>query len=286
MTPKGESMNKLRRILLPVFVLAFAFSNLPSRSVAQTGTELAVPGLRARVTVRRDDRGIPYIEAANDEDLYFAQGYVTASDRLWQMDLQRRSARGELSEIFGQATLAQDKLHRTFGFARILDDAAAKMPASFDLPDNAYTKGVNAYIDSLTDKTLPPEFRILAYKPRRWTAADSLAVAAIMAEFLSSSWQWDMMRASLAGLPKEKREALTPDKSPLDVLVVGKDSNAKAQAGSAGIILPLPLGEGWGEGLRRAKPSPLIPLPLGEGNQIMNSSLVAKASCLHCPPID
>ncbi|HKP35382.1 MAG TPA: penicillin acylase family protein [Pyrinomonadaceae bacterium] len=223
-------MNKLRRILLPVLALAFTFSSLPSRSVAQTGTELAVPGLRARVTVRRDERGIPYIEAANDEDLYFAQGYVTASDRLWQMDLQRRSSRGELAEIFGQGALAQDKLHRTFGFARILDEAAAKMPASFALPVNAYTKGVNAYIDSLTDKTLPPEFRILAYKPRRWTAADSLVVAAIMAEYLSSSWQWDMMRASLAGLPKEKREALTPDKSPLDVLVVGKDSKSAAQA--------------------------------------------------------
>src|SRR6185436_14149060 len=153
-------------------LVGYAVTNLSPRSAAQAGKELALPGLRSPVTVRRDDRGIPYIEASNDEDLYFAQGYVTASDRLWQMDLQRRSARGELSEIFGQATLAQDKLHRTFGFARILDDAAAKMPASFDLPVNAYTKGVNAYIDSLTDKTLPPEFRILAYKPRRWTAAD------------------------------------------------------------------------------------------------------------------
>src|SRR6185503_21030892 len=174
-------------------------------------------GLRAPVTVRRDDRGIPYIEAANDEDLYFAQGYVTASDRLWQMDLQRRSARGELSEIFGQATLAQDKLHRTFGFAHILDEAAAHVPATAEVPLKAYAKGVNAFIDSCTDQCLPPEFRILAYKPRPWTPADSLAVAALMAEYLTSSWQLDMMRASLAGLPKEKREALTPDVSPLDV---------------------------------------------------------------------
>src|SRR6185436_17177935 len=156
MTPKGESMNKLRRILLPVFVLAFAFSNLPSRSVAQTGTELAVPGLRARVTVRRDDRGIPYIEAANDEDLYFAQGYITASDRLWQMDLQRRTARGELSEIFGQATLAQDKLHRTFGFGRVIDQAAANLTPKFGIAVSAYAKGVNAFIESLTDQTMPP----------------------------------------------------------------------------------------------------------------------------------
>src|SRR6185503_13883221 len=70
---------------------------------------------------------------------------------------------------------------------------------------------------------------ILAYKPRPWTPSDSLAVAALMAEYLTSSWQLDMMRASLAGLPREKREALTPDVSPLDVLVVGKDGAKKAQ---------------------------------------------------------
>src|SRR6185503_4629373 len=168
-------------------------------------------GLRAPVTVRRDDRGIPHIEAANDEDLYFAQGYITASDRLWQMDLQRRTARGELSEIFGQTTVAQDKLHRTYGFARILDEAAAHLPTAFEVPLNSYTKGVNAFIDSRTDQNMPPEFRILGYKPRPWTSADSLAVAALMAEYLSSSWQADMMRASLSALPKEKRDALTPD---------------------------------------------------------------------------
>src|SRR6185503_12131444 len=186
-------------------------------------------GLRAPVTVRRDERGIPYIEAANDEDLYFAQGYVTASDRLWQMDLQRRSARGELSEIFGQATLAQDKLHRTFGFGRVIDQAAANLTPKFGIAVSAYAKGVNAFIDSLTDQTMPPEFRILQYKPRPWTPADCLAVGALMAEYLSSTWQLDVMRASLASLPKEKREALLPDKSPLDVLVVGSD-----RPGSAG----------------------------------------------------
>ena len=162
-------------------------------SGAPTKTE-QVAGLHAPVTIRRDDRGIPYIEASNDEDLYFAQGYVTASDRLWQMDLQRRTARGELSEIFGQAALAQDKLHRTFGFGRIIDEAAAHLDPKFNLAATAYAKGVNAYIGSLTDQTLPPEFRILQYKPRPWTPADTLAVGALMAEYLSSTWQLDVMR--------------------------------------------------------------------------------------------
>src|SRR5687768_515027 len=200
-------------------------------SQAAATQSLQVAGLRAPVTVRRDERGIPYIEAANDEDLYFAQGYVTASDRLWQMDLQRRTARGELSEIFGQATLAQDKLHRTFGFGRLIDQAAANLDPKFNIAVTSYAKGVNAFIESLTEQTTPPEFRILQYKPRPWTAGDSLAVGALMAEYLSTTWHLDVMRGSLAALPKEKRDALLPETSPLDVLVVGTDRR-RAQATS------------------------------------------------------
>src|SRR5882724_9649383 len=77
---------------------------------------VTLAGLKDRVTIRRDERGIPYIEATNEADLYFAQGYVTASDRLWQMDLYRRTVRGELSELFGTTTLAEDQRRRTFGF--------------------------------------------------------------------------------------------------------------------------------------------------------------------------
>lgn len=227
-------------LTLAAAAVAWCVFNSTPTALSQAGAgtppsskTLPVSGLRDSVIVRRDDRGIPHIEARNDEDLYFAQGYVTASDRLWQMDLQRRTARGELSEIFGQATVSTDKQHRTFGFARILDEAAAHLPSSFEIPLTAYTKGVNAFIDSRTDQTLPPEFRLLAYKPKRWTTADSLSVAALMAVYLSSSWQLDIMRGSLAELPKEKRDALMPDVSPLDVLVVGKDRAKKAQRANA-----------------------------------------------------
>ena len=77
-------------------LLAPSFVSSSTQNTPQTQVQLQ--GLRAPVTVRRDERGIPYIEATNDDDLYFAQGYITASDRLWQMDLQRRTARGQLSE--------------------------------------------------------------------------------------------------------------------------------------------------------------------------------------------
>src|SRR5207244_3671072 len=96
---------------------------------------------------------------------------------------------------------------------------------------------VNAFIDSLTGKTSPIEFRILRYKPRHWTVADSVAVGKLLAEYLSNSWQLDVMRGAMMSLPKEKREALLPETSPLDVIVVGSDQRARSagrgpQAGS------------------------------------------------------
>jgi penicillin G amidase len=220
------------RIAFSVCLLIAGSIFITSTPSAQQTNQVSILGLRDRVTVRRDDRGIPYIEANNDEDLYFAQGYVTASDRLWQMDLMRRNVRGELAEIFGQNALSEDKRHRTLGLGRVVDESAKSLPPDLKLAMEAYAKGVNAFIDSLDEKSTPPEFRILQFKPRHWSPADSLAVGKLLAEYLSSSWQLDIMRASFAGLPKEKREALLPERSPLDVLVVGTDSAPKRSAGA------------------------------------------------------
>ena len=192
---------------------------------------LSIPGLHDRVIVRRDERGIPYIEAMNDDDLYFAQGYVTASDRLWQMDLLRRTERGELAEVMGSGpnnfVVDQDKQHRILGLAQEVDAEIAKAaPQTRNLLE-VYARGVNAYIASLDARTLPPEFQILQYKPKPWTPADSLLVGKLFAEALSNTWRLDIMRAAVAALPAEKRAGLMPEISPLDVLVVGKDSNNK-----------------------------------------------------------
>jgi len=198
---------------------------------AQTSTKtLALAGLHDRVTVRRDERGIPYIEAKNDADLYFAQGYVIASDRLWQMDLLRRNERGELAEVLGNAVLEQDKQHRTLGFAQEVELELAKASPESRAVLEAYANGVNAYIATLDQKSLPPEFQILQYQPKPWTPADSLLVGKVFAEALSNTWRLDIMRAGLAALPAEKRAGLMPEISPLDVLVVGKDSNKKTAA--------------------------------------------------------
>jgi penicillin amidase len=215
-------------------LLALLFSGTSSavlsQSATRAGASLKVDGLRASVMVRRDERGIPYISATNDDDLYFAQGYVTASDRLWQMDLFRRSARGELAEVLGREALEGDKRHRTLGFALAAEAEAAQASPKGRAVLDAFAKGVNAYISTLDQKSLPPEFQLLQYKPRPWTAADSLIIVKLFFESLSNSWRLDIMREALQDLPHAKLTTLLPETSSLDVVVVGSDTAKKATA--------------------------------------------------------
>jgi penicillin amidase len=192
---------------------------------------IQIKGIKDKITIYRDERGIPYIEAKNDEDLYFAQGYATATDRLWQMDLFRRTVRGELAEVLtagpGNFALDQDKLHRTYGFTQAVEaEFAAASPRTRTVLE-AYARGVNAYAASLDPKSMPPEFQILQYSFRPWTPTDSLAVIKIFCEALSDTWRLDIMRQALSVLPAEKRAELLPEISPIDVLVVGKDTQSK-----------------------------------------------------------
>jgi penicillin amidase len=222
-------LGKILLVALAIGLCGVANDFQFSRAFAQQASRtITIPGLHGRLTVRRDERGIPYIEATNDEDLYFGQGYATANDRLWQMDLMRRTARGELAEILGagpnNAVIEQDKQHRTMGFAQEVDAELAQASPQTRAVLAAYARGVNAYIDSLDPKSLPPEFQILKYKPRPWTPADSLLPVKLFAEALSTTWRLDVMREALAVLPAEKRAALMPETSVLDVLVVGKDT--------------------------------------------------------------
>jgi len=219
-------MRRLSALLLAVVCLATIAS-------AQQQA-IQIKGIKDRVTIRRDERGIPYVEAQNDDDLYFGQGYATAADRLWQMDLFRRTARGELAEVLGAGpnniALDQDKLHRTYGFAQAAEAELANASPRARQVLEAYARGVNAYAASLDPKSMPPEFQILNYSFRPWTAADSFVVIKIFHEALSDTWRLDVMRQALASLPAAKREALLPEVSPIDVLVVGKDTQSKTKS--------------------------------------------------------
>jgi penicillin amidase len=195
----------------------------PTSAAESKQETVSLPALRERVLVRRDERGIPFIEAGNDSDLYFAQGYVAASDRLWQMDFMRRLAQGRLAEIFGRDALEQDKLHRTYGFARVAEAEVASMPPQDRAVLESYARGVNAFIASLDAGSLPPEFQILQYRPQPWMPADCILIVKLFFEVLTDPWELDIMRAAMASLPAEKRDGLLVEHSPLDVLVVGTD---------------------------------------------------------------
>lgn len=219
---------------LLVSLAAVATFTLSEKTAAGQTAPTLIPGLIDQVIIRRDERGIPYIQAKNDHDLYLAQGFVTAGDRLWQMDLLRRSERGQLAEILtagpNNFVLDQDKQHRTLGFTQVAETEFAEASSQSRALLQAYADGVNAYIASLDARSLPPEFQILQYKPSPWSPVDSLLVIKVFAEALSSTWRLDVMREALASLPAEKRAMLLPEFSPLDVLVVGKDTRKVAAA--------------------------------------------------------
>src|SRR5450432_3914634 len=140
-------------------------------------------GLGAPVTVRRDAHGVPHISAASLDDLFAAQGYVTAQDRLWEMDMARRSAGGEVAEVLGGRFLAHDTEQRVLQTRRTAEGMAAALTAQDRRFYEAYARGVNAFIDGHSDH-LPVEFRLLRYRPRPWVAADSLVIGLGMVQIL------------------------------------------------------------------------------------------------------
>jgi penicillin G amidase len=173
-------------LILAAFGLALRLHSMARSALPQLDGTLAVPGLAAPVTVTRDTLGVPAIQATNLTDLFFAQGYVTAQDRLFQMDGMRRFAAGELAEIVGAGQLEHDRQQRILG----LRVAARKTIETISTDDRAhfeaYARGVNAFIQSHRDR-LPIEFHILRYSPKPWSAEDSALIGAYMVEDLSTS---------------------------------------------------------------------------------------------------
>jgi penicillin amidase len=175
-------------LVLIIFLLIaglIAYAYFVARSaLPQLDGHLRVQGLSAVVTVTRDGHGVPTIQAATLEDLFFAQGYVTAQDRLWQMDVMRRFGSGELSEILGKGTLKIDREQRILGL-RTAARKSLQMASARDLSfHEAYARGVNAYIDS-HKHSLPIEFYILRYRPKPWQTEDSLVIANSMVKDLN-----------------------------------------------------------------------------------------------------
>jgi penicillin amidase len=169
--------------------------------------DLQVPGLSAPVTVRRDAHGVPHIEAANQDDLFVAQGYVTAQDRLWQMDVYRRNANGELAEVLGAGLVKHDTAQRVLRFRAIAHRIYDQLSTDDRRRVDAYARGVNLFITQHPD-ALPPEFRLLMYRPRPWSGADSISIGMMMVDMLDTHWDVKLEREQIAAkLHNPKLEA-------------------------------------------------------------------------------
>jgi penicillin amidase len=240
---RGGAAPRGFRTFVPILLSAAAFllcscSTVFQGSVPQRDGVLAVPGLLAPVEIDRDRYGIPHISARNDHDLYFAQGFAHAQDRLFQMDMERRLSRGELAELFGEKALPADRLFRHLGFSARAPGLFASWPEKTKGIVRAYCDGVNAGMASL--RAWPAEFRILDAVPRRWIPED-VAAGSLLKSFGLAQWSEEATLQKIAHrLPPQKFAELLP-RIPADSPVILPGSGPAA----AGPPLPVSMvGEG------------------------------------------
>ncbi|MBP9104896.1 MAG: penicillin acylase family protein [Chitinophagaceae bacterium] len=156
--------------------------------------DLSFANLKGKADVYFDDRLVPHVFAENDEDLYFIQGYLHAKFRLFQMDLQTKAAEGRASEIAGAKAINYDKEQRRLGMKFAAENAMKEIdkdPVSKKLFDS-YTNGVNAYIETLKESNLPLEYKLLNFKPEKWTNLRTALLLKMMAKMLSSGTENDL----------------------------------------------------------------------------------------------
>ncbi|MDQ3636815.1 MAG: penicillin acylase family protein [Actinomycetota bacterium] len=167
--------------------------NLSRRSLPGLEGVVELPGLDEPVEVLRDRFGVPQIFAGNERDLFFAQGYVHAQDRFFQMELGRRAGHGRLSELIGESALELDRLARTVGFGRIAASVQKDCPPETHEVLEAYSAGVNS---CLATEPRPPELLVLRHQPEPWSPADTAAWSVIMAWSLSASWELKLLNGA------------------------------------------------------------------------------------------
>ncbi len=174
---------------------------------------LHIPGLQQEVRVHYDQYLIPHIIAENDHDLYLAQGYITARHRLWQMEFQTHAAAGRISELIGEQALDFDRLQRRKGMVF----GAQSAQAAFNRNDTiksaveAYAEGVNYFINSLSYKDLPIEYKLLDYAPENWNSLKTALLLKYMADDLSG-WDADLENTNAYHLlGPERFDFLFPD---------------------------------------------------------------------------
>jgi penicillin G amidase len=192
---------KITRIVLIVIVLLIAVPLAVlhiglSASLPKLDGNVSAPGLAAPVTITRDSLGTPTIEGATRTDVAYGTGFVHAQDRFFQMDLSRRLAAGELSELFGKVALEQDRKARLFRFRSLAQKVFADAPADQRAMLEAYTRGVNAGLASLRSR--PFEYWVLQSKPAPWRPEDVVLVSyAMWWDLQYDSIRRDMLRRAI-----------------------------------------------------------------------------------------
>ena len=201
-------------LVLVSFILPTIFYFMATSSLPQLDGTISVQGLTAPVTIIRDARGVPHVRAQNLPDLLFAQGYVTAQDRLWQMDMTRRYAAGELSEILGPEFIKHDREQRILSLRQAAKHSADRLSPSEKALFESYVRGVNAFMEAHQGK-LSFEFIVLRYSPRPWKLDDSFLVGAQMAQNLShEQFEHKLLREKLSAiLGPQKATDLYPNSS-------------------------------------------------------------------------
>lgn len=177
-------------------------------ALSQIDGRISLPGLQQPVEVLRDRWGVPHIYAKNADDLFFAQGFVAAQDRLFQLDIWRRVAVGETAEIFGKASLVRDRFARLLRYRGDMKAEWQSYSPDAKRIATAFTNGINACIDHLGDK-LPIEFQILGYRPGKWQPEDILSRMSGIS--LTRNYRHEIARAELiAAVGVEKANWLMP----------------------------------------------------------------------------
>jgi len=211
------------------------------RSFPTVHGTIQVPGLQATVEVSRDRWGVPHIYAQNNHDLFFAQGYVHAQDRLWQMEFNRRIASGTLSEVIGDKTLDKDRFLRTIGLHRTAEKDWDNCNPDTRQMLEAYADGINAFIESHRDR-LPIEFTLLGFEPAPWTPIDTLAWGKVMSWQLGGNWDTELLRAKIvARLGEEKAQELMPPYPDAGPFIIPPEARSYADLGDPVLVDPIAL---------------------------------------------
>jgi len=196
------------------------YDRFQKRALPVLDGTLHFPGLREPVEIVRDTWGIPHVYAQNEHDLFWTQGYLHATDRLFQMDFLRRMGSGRLSEVFGEATLELDRWARILLLRRTAERHWERQDETTRNRVVAYVAGINAAIDRMeaTD-AWPPEFRLLRYRPERWTAVDTLSVLAQVVLGFSEDFEVELVRDALKRLVGDGWEEIWPS-YPVDTPII------------------------------------------------------------------